>query len=129
MPKVRIFNKDGTVWKETEFVEAQPHCGDFRLILLKRDEDPMRKMIGTQKDEYLITNLSFVVEGVDCKGWRQPEERDAKSCVMLLGDNGSELSRWEGAKCVGFQSDMVFFNVDGIWYSATGNVVIEPEEQ
>jgi len=129
MPKAVIYNRDGTVWKQIECVEAQPYCGNFKLILIKRDDDPARRINGTQKDEHLITNLPFTVEGVDGKNWRQPEKNDPTFRVVVLSQDGEELAVYQGAKCVAFQKDLVFFNVDGTWNSAMGDVVIEPEKK
>jgi hypothetical protein len=127
MPRATIYNRDGTVNRITDCVDMHPHCGNFRLLVVKKDDDNMRRMMGDAKDDVLILNLPMAVEGLDRSNIRQPEDTDPEHRVTLVSDDGTELRIWNKAKCVYFQSDLVTFNVDGVWHSVTGSILIEDD--
>ena len=127
MSKVTIYNRDGTVFRQTECVEVQPYYNSFHMVLL----DQTTELDYQQRPrKWFVTNLPFAVEGATRnESYRQPEDSDPTDKVELYSDNATLLRIWSGARGVCYYLDIVNFKIGSEWLSICGNIVITPEER
>lgn len=122
--KVTIYNRNGTTEGAVPCQAVEPYCGDeWKMVVFERAVNT--GTYSTEISRYLITNLSFILEG--SKQGREPDETDTPMCILLLDDEGGHVRMWEGAKGVSFLKGLVTFKAEGEWFTICGPVMIEPQ--
>lgn len=114
--KVTLYNQDGKTYEEVECADVQPHCGNFKLIVVS----------GVSR--YIVTNLPFVCDGKLWTHAREPSPDEPKEMVKLLDNTGRVIQSWRNVQGLSYRSDIVSFKSDGQWYSVVGNVVIREDK-
>jgi len=130
MKKVTVYNRDGSIFLETECDKVESYLGIGKFQIIVKDRIYCS---GFLKDEptignSIVTNLSTVVSDKGPPFELVRKQYEIFHTVVLLSDSGSKIATYNNVENLMYEENIVHFYVDETWYSIMGNLVIKLED-